>query len=165
MCASCVLPFVALMGPSVHSILFSDINSKYPRLSRLWFFLCFITFTHFQATLSVIVHRIRNLLGNGDLGAYVKLRLIESIVPGRSFRVNHTKRKTARKSGLHPVFEETLTYLLPPHELKMRRLETTLCQESRILGKTNVISRCIVCLDKIQASINNGDENPSFTDW
>ena len=113
----------------------------------------------------MIVHRIRNLLGNGDLGAYIKLRLIESIVPGRSFRVNHTKRKTARKSGLHPVFEETLTYLLPPHELKMRRLETTLCQESRILGKTNVISRCIVCLDKIQASINNGEENPSFTDW
>ena len=148
----------------IHSIFFGQ-KSKYPRLSRLWFFLCFITFTHFQATLSVIVHRIRNLLGNGDLGAYVKLRLIESIVPGRSFRVNHTKRKTARKSGLHPVFEETLTYLLPPHELKMRRLETTLCQESRILGKTNVISRCIVCLDKIQASINNGDDNPSFTDW
>ena len=113
----------------------------------------------------MIVHRIRNLVGNGDLGAYVKLRLIESIVPGRNFRVNHTKRKTGRKSGLHPVFEETLTYLLPPHELKMRRLETTLCQDSRLLGKTNILSRCIVCLDKIQAAINNGEETPTFTDW
>ena len=50
-------------------------------------------------------------------------------------------------------------------KLFLRKVNTTYCQESRILGKSNVLSRCIVCLDKIQAAINNGEENPSFTDW
>lgn len=80
-----------------------------------------------------------------------------------SHRVRHTKRRTAsQKSGSHPVFEDTLTYLLAPHELKMRRLETTVC--CRIMGKSSVVSRCIVSLEPVQA-LARGEENPTWTEW
>ena len=68
------------------------------------------------------------------------------------------------------VWTKTQSLVLLQHVIMVKNtwnelLETTLCQESRILGKTNVLSRCIVCLDKIQAAITKGEETPSFTDW
>ena len=118
------------------------------------------------ATLSIVVHRIRNRGGDPQNGAYVKLRLIESLAPNKSFRVSNTKRKTTpQKNGPDPIYEETLTYLLAPHELKMRRLELTLCQEPRLLGPTLVLSRCIIKLNSVQTAVNNGEENPTVTEW
>ena len=50
------------------------------------------------ATLSVIVHRIQNLQKyyqhGPNISTYVKLRLIENILPGRNHRVKHTKQRT-----------------------------------------------------------------------
>lgn len=126
------------------------------------------------ATLSVIVHRIRNLplapgMKKSHPSAYVKMRLIENIQPGRSFRVSKTKKKTAvKKANLQPVFEETFTYLLPPHELKMRRLEMTVCHDGRLIsmvGRSEVLSRCIVPLDTVQTALANGEDCPTVTDW
>ena len=79
-----------------------------------------------NATLSVVVHRIRNLhspcstTSNSSskdsclpANAYVKLRLIENILPGRSHRVNNTKRRTpTQKNNLNPIFEETIHYMV-----------------------------------------------------
>ena len=80
-----------------------------------------------NATLSVVVHRIRNLhspcLSTNNTAsskdsclpanAYVKLRLIENILPGRSHRVNNTKRRTpTQKNNLNPIFEETIHYMV-----------------------------------------------------
>jgi hypothetical protein len=132
-----------------------------------------------SATLSVVVHRIRNLEPTFSAipNAYVKTRLIENILPGRSHRVSHTKRKTCtQKQSIHPVFEETLAYLLPPHELKMRRLEITVCHDGRLLslGKADVLARCIVSLEPVHAVVVGGgggshafggDDNATITDW
>merc|ERR1711879_1034537 len=113
------------------------------------------------ATLTVIVHRIRNLASyynHGPPATYVKLRLIENILPGRNQRVKHTKqRTTTQKHSFDPVFEETLNYLLPVHELKMRRIEVTICNEGGILSRTVVLSRCIVGLDPVQVALEAQD--------
>ena len=118
------------------------------------------------ATLSVVVHKLKQRPGDPSLGAFVKTCLLETIGPGRSFRVNNTKRKTTpQKNGNDPVFEETLTYLLAPHELKMRRLELTVYQTGRLLGRPQVLSRTIIGMGAIQAAVNQGEENPTVTDW
>ena len=94
--------------------------------------------------------------------AYVKLRLIERIGQGRSFRVSHSKRKTScQKSN---IFEETLEYILPPHELKLRALETSLCCTT-VGIKSNVLSRCIVNLNGIIEALVKGQDNPTITEW
>ena len=101
------------------------------------------------ATLSVIVHRLQNLQKyyqyGPNISTYVKLRLIENILPGRNHRVRHTRQRTAtQRHSFDPVFEETLHYLLPQHELKMRRLEVTVCHEGGILrSRASVLSRYV----------------------
>lgn len=127
------------------------------------------------ATLSIVVHRLRNLWSEPKTGSYyVKVRLIERIgdgSSGRSLRVSHSKRKTtaqkrtANSTSIDVVFEETLSYLLPPHELKMRRLETCICLDS--IGRSAVISRCIVALDSLLAVLSQGGSGTpaTVTDW
>merc|ERR1719510_936320 len=129
-----------------------------------------LKYCHKNATLSVIVHRIRNLLPTSGVvpSAYVKLRLIESILPGRSHRVNKTKRRTpTQKTNLNPVFEDTIQYLLLPHELKTRRIEVSVCNDvGRLnLGKNEVLSRFIVSLDQVQMAISKGEDLATITDW
>ena len=125
-----------------------------------------------NATLSVIVHRIKNLpITSGSYpNAYVKLRLIENILPGRSHRVNNTKKRTpTQKSNLNPVFEDTIHYLVLPHELRIRRLEVSVCHDGgRLnLGKNEVLSRFIVSLEQVQTAISKGEDQQtvSVTDW
>ena len=125
-----------------------------------------------NATLSVIVHRIKNLpITSGSYpNAYVKLRLIENILPGRSHRVDNTKKRTpTQKSNLNPVFEDTIHYLVLPHELRIRRLEVSVCHDGgRLnLGKNEVLSRFIVSLEQVQTAISKGEDQQtvSVTDW
>ena len=109
-----------------------------------------------------MVHRVRHLTAS-EGSIYIKLHLIESIAPGRSHRVRQTKRRTAlQRSASNAVFEDTLTYLMAPHELKMRRLETTVC--CRVMGKSSVVARCIVSLEPVQALVRD-EENPTWTEW
>ncbi len=123
------------------------------------------------ATLSVVVHRIKNIKPTTPSipSAYVKTRLIENIGPGRSMRINQSKRKTGtQKSNIHPVFEETLEYLLPPHELKMRRLEITVCNE-KFFGNSEILGRCLVSFDTVHAVAtgggDGGDDAATVTEW
>ena len=108
------------------------------------------------ATLSVIVHRLQNLQKyyqhGPNISTYVKLRLIENILPGRNHRVRHTRqRTTTQRHSFDPVFEETLHYLLPQHELKMRRLEVTVCHEGGILrSRASVLSRYVRIIENVE---------------
>ncbi len=115
------------------------------------------------ATLSVVVHRVRHMPSN--FFGYVKIRLIERLPNGRNMRVINTKRRTSSQREMHAIFEETLTYLLPPHELKMRRLETSVCQEARLLGANSALLSCVIGLESIQEALLKGEDTPTVTNW
>lgn len=128
------------------------------------------------ATLSIVVHTIRNLHETSYSSlpsAYVKTRLLENTTPGRNHRVSNTKRKTkTQKHTASPVFEETLEYFLHPHELRVRRLEVTVCHDSRfsVLGRNVVLGRCLVNFDTVHAVAmgggeGGGDDTTTVTEW
>ena len=52
-----------------------------------------------------------------------------------------------------------------PHELKIRRLEVSVCHDGGRLGKNEVLSRFIVSLDQVQVHVLKGDPHPTITDW
>ena len=91
-------------------------------------------------------------------------------------RLDNSKRKTKTlKNSVHPVFEETLDYFVPSaSDLKLRRLEISVCSDGGVLGRNVVLAHCIVSLrglhDAIMGTVADKKylgESPSvdFTDW
>ena len=103
-------------------------------------------------TLSVVVHKIRNLHETAVTwlpSARVVTRVIEMSGISRFRRVVNTKRKTkTQRDNVSPVFEETLEYFLPVGDLKRRRLEVSVYHDSRFpgrfIGRNVVLGRCLV---------------------
>jgi len=128
-------------------------------------------------TLSVVVHRVRNLQETAiswTPSACVKTRVIEMSRPGANRRVDNTKRKTkTQRRNLSPVFEETLEYFLPAIEVRRKRLEVSVFHDSRFLGKyigrNVVLGRCIVSLDsladQLAENLGSGVRSATVTEW
>ena len=129
-------------------------------------------------TLSVVVHKIRNLQETSISwlpSACVKTRVIEMSRPGANRRVNNTKRKTkTQRRNTSPVFEETLEYFLPVGDIRKKRLEVSVFHDSRFLGKyigrNVVLGRCIVSLDNLADQLTDnltkkGIKNATVTEW
>ena len=103
-------------------------------------------------TLSVVVHKIRNLQETNITwlpSAKVVTRVIEMNGLSRFRRVVNTKRKTkTQRHNVSPVFEETLEYFLPVGDVKRRRLEVSVYHDSRFpgrfIGRNVVLGRCLV---------------------
>ena len=103
-------------------------------------------------TLSVVVHKIRNLQETSVTwipSAKVVTRVIEMNGISRFRRVVNTKRKTkTQRHNVSPVFEETLEYFLPVGDVKRRRLEVSVYHDSRFpgrfIGRNVVLGRCLV---------------------
>ena len=103
-------------------------------------------------TLSVVVHKIRNLQETNVTwlpSAKVVTRVIEMNGLSRFRRVVNTKRKTkTQRHNVSPVFEETLEYFLPVGDVKRRRLEVSVYHDSRFpgrfIGRNVVLGRCLV---------------------
>ncbi len=108
--------------------------------------------------LSVIVHKVRNLQETPHTTLpcpYVKTYTIESVGIGCNRRHDNSKRKTkTMRNTVHPVFEETLDYVLnSTEELRYRRLEVSVCSDRGILGRNAVLCRCIVSLTPLHEQI------------
>ena len=58
-------------------------------------------------------------------------------------RLNNSKRKTKTlKNSVHPVFEETLDYFVASaSDLKLRRLEISVCSGGGVLGRNIVLAQ------------------------
>ena len=103
-------------------------------------------------TLSVVVHKIRNLQETSVTwlpSAKVVTRVIEMNGISRFRRVVNTKRKTkTQRHNVNPVFEETLEYFLPVGDVRRRRLEVSVYHDSRFpgrfIGRNVVLGRCLV---------------------
>ena len=103
-------------------------------------------------TLSVVVHKIRNLQETSVTwlpSARVVTRVIEMSGISRFRRVANTKRKTkTQRHNVSPIFEETLEYFLPVGDVKRRRLEVSVYHDSRFpgrfIGRNVVLGRCLV---------------------
>jgi hypothetical protein len=103
-------------------------------------------------TLSVVVHKIRNLQETSVTwlpSAKVVTRVIEMNGMSRFRRVVNTKRKTkTQRHNVNPVFEETLEYFLPVGDVRRRRLEVSVYHDSRFpgrfIGRNVVLGRCLV---------------------
>ncbi len=137
-----------------------------------------------EATLSVVVHKVKNLQETPHTtlrpSPYVKLYAIESCGPGFNRRLPNSKRKTrSQRSKVNPIFEETLTYFLPSSEVGRRRLELSVCSDRGFFGRNVVLGRCIVGLTGLlqgaeevgpkDRSVSNGDPRAgaetTLTDW
>ncbi len=123
------------------------------------------------SALSVVVHKAKNLQETPHTtvrpSPYVKLYAIESITPGgASRRVGDSKRKTKSQKGrVNPIFEETLTYYMPPQQLKRKRLELSVCSDRGLLGRNVVLGRCIVGLSGVHKALGKDSNTATVTDW
>jgi len=107
---------------------------------------------------SVIVHKVRNLHETPHTtlpNPYVKMYTIEPIGILSNKRLNNSKRKTKTlKNTVHPVFEETLDYFVSSaSDLKLRRLEISVCSGGGVLGRNIVLAQAIVSLRPLHDAI------------
>lgn len=107
--------------------------------------------------LSIVVHKARNLHETPHTtlpNPYVKIYTIERGV-GLFYKRLDNKRKTKTlKNSVHPVFEETLDYFVPSvSDLKLRRLEISVCSDGGVLGRNVVLAHCIVSLRPLHDAI------------
>ena len=106
--------------------------------------------------LSVVAHRTRNLQESPHTSLpspYVKTYLIEMMgISNR--RVDQSKRKSKIiRNTVNPVFEEALEYFMPPHEIRSRRIELSVCSDNGVFGRNLVLGRCLLSLARIHTDI------------
>ena len=117
--------------------------------------------------LSVIAHRTRNLQESPHTSLpspYVKTYLIENFGTSNR-RVDHSKRKSKIiRNTVNPVFEEALEYFMPPRDIRLRRIELSVCSDNGVFGRNIVLGRCLINLAKIHSVIIDKSKDPNRED-
>ena len=131
-----------------------------------------LKYTSRTMTLSVVVHKLRNLQETFHTAIpcpYVKIYAIESIGISSNRRVNNSKRKTkTKRNSVNPTFEETLEYYLHPDDFRFQRLEVVVCSARGVLGRNSELGRCLVSLYPVHEALTKsemGSGPVSLTDW